>query len=166
VISASGTWGTLFGSNAYFVSDEPWSLSFDVSSSPAPFTSNPGVSFSVFYTNGMYTLHGVTVALPQSTATFFEDQSFALCLDTGCFNDIITFNGSAPLFTGPTSSSTFDPPGNYPTDPLGGFNARGYVGGPFEFGDTGTLGDTNIALLAPAGAGLLLAGCIRGSSGT
>lgn len=116
-ISASGTWGALSGSDAYFVSGQPWTLSFQVANPPPVGSSDP-TFFGTSYSNALYTLNGSPVAVTGLQVNFYTFQSFSLCLDNGCVFALSTFNGSPPLFSGPTSNPTMVP-GTYLTDSNG-----------------------------------------------
>jgi hypothetical protein len=160
VITTGGTWGTLTGSDAYFASNEAWTLSFEIT--PAPGEPS-GVQYVATYSDAVYTLNGVPVALTGNTVFFYTFQSIGFCLDN-CTNDLVTSGGSPQLFTGSTSNPVFTP-GNYATT-SSGFSA--YDAG--TLGDTGTIGNINIAAVQSApepavwtltGAGLLFAGCLR-----
>jgi hypothetical protein len=160
VITTGGTWGTLTGSDAFFASNEAWTLSFEITPASGEL---PGTLYVATYSDAVYTLNGVPVALTGTTVDFYTFQSFSFCLDN-CTNQIQAFNGSPQLFTGSTSNPVFTP-GNYTA-----------TGNGFEASDAGSLGNTggpeniNIANVQAApepaawtltGAGLLLAACLR-----
>lgn len=113
-----GDLGSLSGSDPYFVSNEPFTLSIQLPNPPVPFSSGP-TFFSEHYTNGVFTLNGSPVAMTGSVANFYTFQSFSICLDSGCVSALNTFNGSNPLFSGSTSNPVFVAPGLYPTSNLG-----------------------------------------------
>jgi hypothetical protein len=117
-ISTGATWGSLSASDLYFASGQAWTLSLDFADPPVPVTSFPGF-FSANYSNAVYTLNGNPVAVTGNTAYFYTNQSFDICLDDSCLYQISSYNGSDVLFTGPTSSPAFVPPGTYHTDSFG-----------------------------------------------
>jgi hypothetical protein len=160
-ISASGTWGTLSGTNTYFVSNEPWTLSFQVVNPPSSTYAVYPTSFGTYYTNGVYTLNGNPVTLTGTQVYFSTSYSFDFCLDSGCNNQIGTFNGDPSLFSGTTSNPTLVP-GSYPTT-SSGFAADSFslnFEAPYQ-GSTGTQGTISVSGATtpePASALLIVTG--------
>ncbi len=116
-ISMGGTWGNLSGSDASFVSNEPWTLAFQVANPPMVGTSD-AASFRTSYSNVVYTLNGSPVAAPGNEVFFYTSQSFDICLDPSWNFQIGTFGGSPALFSGTTANPTIVP-ASYATDSNG-----------------------------------------------
>ena len=132
-ISTSGTWGNLFKSDAYFVSNQPWTLTFQVASPPVILSSFPN-SFLTTYFNATYKLNGNPVALTGNEVVFYpgpQAGGFSICFDANCNIQIDPFAATPTLFTGPTSSPTIVP-GVYLTDQqgLGAFDTSSYGSSP------------------------------------
>jgi hypothetical protein len=168
-ISTGGTWGTLSASDAYFVSNEAWTLSIQVESSPVASFST-AEQFTTTYSNAVYTLNGVAVATTGSKVTFYTDATFGVCLDHLCDFRTDPFTGSPTLFTGGTTTPTLVP-GLYPVSGSG-FAAFDFTAsngpqiGSTPPGVTVTVTSQGSAAPEPAtwmlcGAGLLLVGSAK-----
>ncbi len=104
-ISTSGTWGTLTGSDAFFASNEVWTVSFQVDNPPPLVFYLPNFFYQTSYTNGIYTLNGNPVALTGNLAYIDANGSFGLCLDN-CTNVIGSASGAPTLYTGSLANPT------------------------------------------------------------
>ena len=109
--SASGTWATLGTSDAYFASNESWSLSFQVANPPPVLdsSSNPLVFFKTSYSNATYTLNGHPVAVTGTAVYFYAVGSFDICLGPNCVFQMNTYLGSPQLWTGSPSNPVLVP---------------------------------------------------------
>ena len=63
--------GPINGGEAFFASNEPWTLSFEVTPSPG---GPPGVAYQTTYTDARYTLGGLPVTLSGSIVVFYTDE--------------------------------------------------------------------------------------------
>jgi len=173
-ISMGGTWGALSGSDAYFASSEPWTLSFQVANPPAVIVSD-SATFLTFYSNAVYTLNGSPVAVTGNVVKFSTTQgtpgiSVCLGVNNNCQFQLATSNGSQALFTGAPSSPTMVP-GLYLTS-SSGFQAIDLTINPNNpLGTTPGIQTISVtsqdsavpepATWALTGAGVLLAGLYR-----
>ncbi len=167
-VSTGGTWGTLSASDAYFVSNEAWTLSIQVESSPVVSFST-SERFVTAYSNAVYTLNGVAVATTGSKATFYTDATFGICLDSSCEFQTDPFLSSPTLFSGSTTNPTMVP-GSYLVS-NSGFAALDFTAASDQIGSTPpsvtvTVTSPGSAVPEPStwvlcGAGLLLAGSTK-----
>jgi hypothetical protein len=104
VITASGTYNSTAPTNAYTAPNAPWTLSFQVGSTPTV-NSNDSTEFGTVFTIGVFTLNGVSVPVTGSRVVFFSSNtSFDIFLDSAANTQFIV--SGPPLFSGTTSSPT------------------------------------------------------------
>jgi len=123
-VSTGGTWGGVGSSSAYFASNEPWTLSFQVDNPPVLFSVS-ALYFDTFYSNAVYTLNQQVVSLSGEIVSFEVGGDFDFCLDLSCDHVISPLDGSPLLFSGPTSNPILVP-GSYTTTLGTSFTALDY----------------------------------------
>ena len=114
LVTASGVFGSFSSyftpTTSFTAPNEPWSLSFQVSSNPVVSDTSFGVQFAPVFTNFTYTLNGSPVVLNPAEILFLAagfNGLFNVCLDSPCVTHAngLGFDGSQ-LYSGSELSPT------------------------------------------------------------
>ncbi len=96
VVSSSGTFSNSTPASSFSAPDGTYSMSFDVSSTPAVSGASPGNSFDVAYTDFSYKVNGVASTAPVGSVTFYNNSVSGLltvCFVTACPGNGIPADG-------------------------------------------------------------------------